>query len=418
MTGFPAIDGRRLLARLDAFAAIGATPAGGVNRPALSEADRAARALLADLGAARGFSLFQDAAANLFLRRAGADDRRPPFLIGSHLDSQPTGGRFDGALGTLAALEVLETLEDRGIVTAGPVELVAWTNEEGSRFAPGAFGSQSAAAGALPAGWPETVGSDGARLGDELAATLAALPQAAMRPLGGPFAGYLELHIEQGPLLEREGALIGVVEGIQGTRWLEVAIEGQVAHAGTTPLADRRDAMAAAAAVITRLQTTVMPADADARLTVGRLTIAPGAVNVIPGEVAFSIDLRHPSGAEIDRLEAEITALAARIAAAGGCRASVRRSMDVAPARFDRRLVGIVEGAAERRGFASRRLFSGAFHDALFMARLGPAAMVFVPCRAGLSHNEAEYVEPHQAIAGAQVLCDATLEAVAASVAA
>ena len=414
MTDGPVIDGRRLLARLDAFAAIGATPAGGVNRPALGDKDRAARALLAELGAARGFSVFQDAAANLFLRRAGADDLRPPVLIGSHLDSQPTGGRFDGALGTLAALEVLETLEDRGIVTAGPIELVAWTNEEGSRFSPGAFGSQVYAAGAFPAGWQDTVGSDGARLADELAATLAALPAASERPLGGPFAGYIELHIEQGPLLEREGALIGVVEGIQGTRWLEVVIEGQVAHAGTTPLADRRDAMAVAAALITQLQATVMPADADARLTVGRLTLTPGAVNVIPGEVAFSIDLRHPSNAEIDRLEAEIVRLAAEIATRGGCRASVRRSMDIAPARFDERLIGIVEQAAKRRGLSNRRLFSGAFHDALFMARLGPAAMIFVPCRGGLSHNEAEHVEPHQVTAGAQTLCDAALEAVAA----
>lgn len=408
---FPTIDGGRLLARLDAFAAIGGTPAGGVNRPALSVEDRAARALLAGLGAARGFSVFQDAAANLFLRRAGADNDRPPFLIGSHLDSQPTGGRFDGALGTLAALEVLETLEDNRIVTAGPVELVAWTNEEGSRFSPGAFGSQVHATGAFPSGWQDTVDGNGIRLANELAATLAALPEAIDRPLGRPVTGYIELHIEQGPLLEREGALIGVVEGIQGTRWLEVVIEGQVAHAGTTPLADRRDAMAVAAAVIARLQATVMPSDADARLTVGRLTLAPGAVNVIPGEVTFSIDLRHPNGREIDRLEAEIGALAAETAASGGCRASVRRSMDVPPAHFDDRLTGIIQNVAQKRGFPSRRLFSGAFHDALFMARLGPAAMIFVPCRDGLSHNEAEYVEPHQVIAGAQVLSDAVLEA-------
>jgi N-carbamoyl-L-amino-acid hydrolase len=212
-------------------------------------------------------------------------------------------------------------------------------------------------------------------------------------------------------LLERQGALIGVVEGIQGTRWLEVTIQGQVAHAGTTPLADRRDAMAVAAAVIARLQATVMPSDSDARLTVGRLTLAPGAVNVIPGEVTFSIDLRHPNGGEIDRLEAEIGALAAETAASGGCRVSLRRSMDVAPAHFDDRLIGIIQSVAEKRGFPTRCMFSGAFHDALFMARLGPAAMVFVPCRNGLSHNEAEYVEPHQAVAGTQVLCDATLEA-------
>ena len=192
---FPTIDGGRLLARLDAFAAIGGTPAGGVNRPALGVEDRAARALLARLGAARGFSVFLDAAANLFLRRAGADNDRPPFLIGSHLDSQPTGGRFDGALGTLAALEVLETLEDNGIVTAGPVELVAWTNEEGSRFSPGAFGSQVHATGAFPSGWQDTVDGNGIRLVDELAATLAALPEAIERPLGHPAAGYIELHI-------------------------------------------------------------------------------------------------------------------------------------------------------------------------------------------------------------------------------
>ncbi|CAI9410617.1 N-carbamoyl-L-amino-acid hydrolase [Pleomorphomonas sp. T1.2MG-36] len=411
MTLGPTIDGGRLLARLDAFAAIGGTPAGGVNRPALSVEDRAARALLARLGAARGFSVFQDAAANLFLRRSGADNDRPPFMIGSHLDSQPTGGRYDGALGTLAALEVLETLEDNGIVTASAVELVAWTNEEGSRFSPGAFGSQVHATGVFPDGWQDTVDGNGIRLADELAATLAALPEAIERPLGLPAAGYIELHIEQGPLLERQGALIGVVEGIQGTRWLEVVIEGQVAHAGTTPLADRRDAMAVAAAIIARLQATVMPSDSDARLTVGRLTLVPGAVNVIPGEVTFSIDLRHPNGGEIDRLEAEIGALAAETAASGGCRVSLRRSMDVAPAHFDDRLTGIIQSVAEKRGFPTRRMFSGAFHDALFMARLGPAAMIFVPCRNGLSHNEAEYVEPHQAIAGTQVLCDATLEA-------
>ena len=205
MTRGPAIDGRRLLSRLDAFAAIGATPAGGVNRPALGHHDRTVRRLLAELGAARGFSIFQDAAANLFLRRAGADNDQPPMLIGSHLDSQPTGGRFDGALGTLAAFEVLETLEDQNIVTAGPVELVAWTNEEGSRFSPGAFGSQVYASGAFPVGWQDAMDNSGARLPDELAATLAALHLAADRPLGGSFTGYLELHIEQGPPARTRG---------------------------------------------------------------------------------------------------------------------------------------------------------------------------------------------------------------------
>lgn len=408
------IDAERFLGRLEAFAGIGATPKGGVNRQALSLQDRRARALLAQLGQARGFGVHQDAIANLFVRREGRNASLPPFLIGSHLDSQLTGGRFDGALGVLAAFEVLEALEDAGIETPVPVEAVAWTNEEGSHYQPGCMGSMAFAAGAIPERWSALRGHDGSSFSEELRDTLAALPEAPMRPLGFPIAGYLELHIEQGPSLEREGIPIGIVEGIQGTRWLEVEITGQAAHAGTTALAFRRDAMAAAVRALDRLYAAIMPHDARARFTVGKLSLEPGAVNAIPEKTTLTIDLRHPESAELDRLETLIADAFAEAAAAGGCAATLRRIFDLPPAEFSPSLLDCLGAAAKGLGLASKPMLSGAFHDALFINRVAPAAMIFVPCRDGLSHNEAEYVEPDQAVAGAQMLLASTLKALEA----
>lgn len=404
------INAERLLGRLDAFAAIGATPKGGVNRQALSEEDRRARRLLAELALARGFSVYQDAIANLFVRREGRDGSRPPFVIGSHLDSQLTGGRFDGALGTLAAFEVLEALEDAGVETSIPVEVVAWTNEEGSHYQPGCMGSMAFASGTIPEDWAGLRGHDGALFADELKATLEALPQAAMRPLGFPIAGYLELHIEQGPSLEHENIPIGLVEGIQGTRWLEVSITGQAAHAGTTALGFRRDAMAAAVRALDKLFGDVMPRDKRARFTVGKLAVAPGAINAIPEEVTFTIDLRHPEGTELNRLERFIESTCAHAAAAGGCVSTLRRIFDMPPTVFSVSLLGRLERAVTELGLAYRPMLSGAFHDALFVSRVAPAAMIFVPCRDGLSHNEAEYVEPRHAVDGTRMLLASTLE--------
>ena len=402
----PRVDGDRLLARLDAFAAIGATAAGGVNRQALSPEDRAARALLADLARARGFTVEQDAMANLFVTRPGRGDGSP-FVIGSHLDSQIAGGRFDGALGTLAAFETLEALEDAGAETACPVMAVAWTNEEGSRFQPGCMGSIAFTSGAIPADWADLADGEGSRLADALAATLASL-DVPRRPLGGPVRGYLELHIEQGQTLEAEGLPIGAVEAVQGTRWLEVAITGRTAHAGTTARAFRRDALAAAAAAIHRLHADLMPGDASARFTVGRIAVAPGAINAIPENVTFTVDIRHPSADGLDGLEAGVAAAVAAASAANGCTAAIRRLFDMAPCRFDPGLVATVEEAARGLGLGARRMISGAFHDALFLARVAPAAMIFVPSRDGLSHNEAEYTAPAQCVDGARVLLAAT----------
>jgi N-carbamoyl-L-amino-acid hydrolase len=409
-----AIDAERFLGRLDAFAAIGGTPAGGVNRQAFSPEDRRARRLLADLALARGFSVQQDAIANLFIRRDGRDFSRPPFLIGSHLDSQLTGGRFDGALGTLAAFEVLEALEDAGIETAIPIEVVAWSNEEGSHYQPGCMGSMAFASSTIPEEWASLRGHDGSLFADELKATLEALPQAAMRPLGFPIDGYLELHIEQGPSLEREGIPIGIVEGIQGTRWLEIAITGQAAHAGTTALAFRRDAMVAAVHALDRLYAEVMPRDERARFTVGKLSIVPGAVNAIPERVVFTVDLRHPESAELDRFESLIESTCVEAAAAHGCVSAQRRIFDMPPAAFPQALLDRLRQAAKDVELRSKPMLSGAFHDALFVNRVAPAAMIFVPCRDGLSHNEAEYLEPRHAVDGARMLLASTLRAIAA----
>ena len=408
MSRRPAIQAERLLGRLDRFAAIGATAKGGVNRQALTEGDRDVRTLLAGLATARGFLVRQDEAANLFLRREGTDAGLPPLLLGSHLDTQPTGGRFDGALGVLAAFEVLEALEDVGFRAARSVEVAVWTNEEGSRFAPGAMGSQAFAARSLPPEWLDARSTDGARLGSELAATIASLP-APLVPLGFPIAAYLELHIEQGPVLEREDTPIGVVTGIQGTLWLEVEITGQAAHAGTTPLDFRRDPMRAAASAMAELYRTIMPSDPDARFTIGRIEAQPGSVNAVPERVRFTIDLRHPDAAILAALAVRVRDAYESACAQAGCTVSIRRLLDMAPTNFPEAMVEHVEASAARAGLAARRIVSGAFHDALYLARCAPTAMIFCPCRDGISHNEAEYVEARFVVAGAMVLLEASL---------
>ncbi len=410
MKPYTQINGQRLLKRLDDFAAIGATPAGGVNRQALSPEDRTARSLLASLAIERGFAVFQDDMANLFIRREGKSKASPPFLIGSHLDSQPTGGRYDGALGTLAAFEVLETLEDEGIETDAPIEVVAWTNEEGSRFVPGTMGSMAFSLGQSPEEWHGLRGTDGIFFHDALTETLGALPVAEQRKLGFPILGYLELHIEQGPTLEKENIPIGVVNGVQGTRWLEVTVTGQAAHAGTTQLAFRRDPMVAVASALHTLHGTIMSLDEDARLTVGRITAHPGSINAIPGSVTLTIDLRHPESDRLNVIEAQVLDTFQAAAAAQSCQADLRKTFDMSPASFSSISIDGIENAARDLGLAFKPMVSGAFHDALYISHVAPTAMIFVPCREGLSHNEAEYVEPEHSVAGAQTLFQSTLK--------
>ncbi len=413
MTQTLSINGQRLIDRLDRFAQIGATAKGGVNRQALTDLDRQARQLLTELALQRGFKVFQDPIANLFIRREGSNPDLSPLLIGSHLDSQPTGGRFDGALGTLAAFEVLETLEDCGVETERPVEVVSFTNEEGCRFAPGCMGSMAFAAGSIPSAWETMRATDGALFADELSATLESLPVAVMRPLGTPVFAYLEVHIEQGPSLEKEGLPIGIVTGIQGTRWLEVIIEGQTAHAGTTALQYRHDPMQATVNALSELYRDIMPADPAARFTIGRMALEPGAVNAIPATVRFTIDFRHPSLTTIGVMEQTIRMAIQQAAADTGCSATISQIFDMPPASFPDELLAVLDQAAQERDFATKRMLSGAFHDALFMNRVAPSAMIFVPCRDGLSHNEAEYVEQEHSIAGGNMLLASLLQQLA-----
>lgn len=413
MTQTLSINGQRLIDRLDRFAQIGATAKGGVNRQALTGLDRQARQLLTELALQRGFKVFQDPIANLFIRREGRNPDLSPLLIGSHLDSQPAGGRFDGALGTLAAFEVLETLEDCGVETERPVEVVSFTNEEGCRFAPGCMGSMAFAAGSIPSAWETVRATDGALFADELSATLESLPVAVMRPLGTPVFAYLEVHIEQGPSLEKEGLPIGIVTGIQGTRWLEVIIEGQTAHAGTTALQYRHDPMQATANALAELYRDIMPADPAARFTIGRMALEPGAVNAIPATVRFTIDFRHPSLTTIGVMEQTIRMAIQQAAADTGCSATISQIFDMPPASFPDELLAVLDQAAQERDFATKRMLSGAFHDALFMNRVAPSAMIFVPCRDGLSHNEAEYVEQEHSIAGGNMLLASLLQLLA-----
>jgi N-carbamoyl-L-amino-acid hydrolase len=403
------IDANRLNERLETFAAIGAIQRGGVNRQALTEGDRRARRLLAELAWARGFSVLQDPMANLFIRRAGRDDSQAPLMIGSHLDSQPAGGRFDGALGTLSAFEVLESLEDAGVETERPVMVVAWTNEEGCRFAPGCLGSMAFSAGQIPSEWQDKLATDGAPFAGELEATIESLPEARMVPLGFPIHAYLEVHIEQGPSLEASDIPIGVVSGIQGTRWLDVAVTGQTAHAGTTGLAYRRDPLRALTVALSSLYEAIMPSDTDARFTVGRISVEPGSVNAIPDEARCTIDIRHPDPGRLDDLEELINLTITKESKRQGCSVAISRSFDMPPCTFSEELQRAIERAAEEKGFNSVRMLSGAFHDALFVNRVAPASMIFVPCRDGLSHNEAEFVEPEHAVAGCEVLARAAM---------
>lgn len=406
------INGERLLANLDRLAAIGATEKGGVNRQALTRLDREARQQLAKLAIDRGFSVFQDPIANLFIRRDGRNNMLAPLLIGSHLDSQPAGGRFDGALGTLCAFEVLETLEDLGIETERPLEVVAFTNEEGCRFAPGCMGSMAFASRTIPESWMNLAATDNqADFATELADTLKSLPQASMRELGFPIFAYIEVHIEQGPSLEKQGVPIGIVTGIQGTRWLEVSISGQTAHAGTTALMYRRDPLHAAVNGLGSLFPAIMPSDPSARFTVGRMALQPGAVNAIPQTVVFTVDIRHPSTEILDDMERKIRTVTQRAAGDQNCEATITQIFDMPPANFQEDIIATLDRAARDRGFVTQRMLSGAFHDALFMNRVAPSAMIFVPCRDGLSHNEAEHVEPEHSIAGCNMLFASALQA-------
>lgn len=400
------IDGKRLWDSLMAMAEIGATPKGGVKRLTLSDVDKKGRDQFKGWCEALGLTVRVDAIGNMFARREGRDPKRLPVLLGSHLDSQPTGGKFDGALGVIAGLEVMRSLNDLNIATEAPIELVNWTDEEGSRFGHSLMGS-GVWAGIYTQDKAYSLRDvDGVSVSEALD-QIGYKGEHAAKPF--PADAYFELHIEQGPILEREGKQVGIVTGAQAQVWYDAVIIGQDSHAGTTPPSARKDALVAAARVVTLVDQLMRARGEDGRGTVGFLQIAQPSRNVVPGEVRFSVEFRHPDDAEIKTLAATFPAEAQRLVAETGCRLELTELFQIPAQPFDPSCVDLVRQATQRLGFSSREIISGAGHDAVYVARSVPTAMIFTPCKDGLSHNEAESIQPDEAEAGCQVLFEAVL---------
>jgi len=385
----------------------GATPAGGMNRLTLSDDDKLARDWFVAACRDVGCTVTVDDVGNIFARRPGRDNSRLPIAIGSHLDTQPMGGRFDGVAGVLCGLEVLRTLDGAGHMTESPIEVINWTNEEGSRFAPTMIAS-GVFAGIYTSEFARGVKDrDGKTFGGELER----IGYLGTTPAGNhPLDAYFELHIEQGPILYDEGTTIGVVTGAQGQLWYEITVTGRAGHAGSTPMHLRKDAMLACAR-ITEAVNSIAKAHGPAGVgTVGLVELKPNSRNVIPGEAFLTADLRHPDGGRLRSMGAELEAAVGRVAVETDTSIEVRNVFDLPPMQFDAGCVSIVRDAVEGLGYSHRDLFSGPGHDAVYVARVAPAAMVFVPCERGLSHNEAEYATPEDLEAGANVLLHALLE--------
>jgi N-carbamoyl-L-amino-acid hydrolase len=410
MTNQP-INAERLWGALMEMAQIGGTPKGGVKRITLTAEDSAGRNLFRNWCEQAGCTVRVDSMGNMFARREGRDSSRLPVLMGSHLDSQPTGGKFDGALGVLAGLEVMRTLADLNLVTEAPIELVNWTDEEGCRFGRAMMGS-AVWSGLHPEAKVKALqDADGITVGDALAGIgyVGDIPCEVF-----PADAMFELHIEQGPILEAEGRKIGIVTGAQAQIWYEAVVTGQDSHAGTTPPVARKDALLTAARIIElvdffmREEGSKNIADTG-RGTVGRLVVYPNSPNVIPGEVRFNIEFRNPSDARIAEIATMFPPRAEALAALNNTTLTLTPVFRIPAQPFDADCVALVEQAAEKLGFSARRMVSGAGHDAVHVATRIPTAMIFTPCKDGLSHNEAESVEPEEAAAGTQVLFEAVV---------
>ena len=397
-----ATNGERLWDSLMEMARIGATEKGGVNRVAFTDLDRHARDLFRDWAEEAGCSVRVDPFGNMFARREGLDPDAPVVMVGSHLDSQPTGGRFDGVWGVLAGLEVVRSLNDAGVQTQAPIEVVNWTNEEGYIFRPmigsavwtGLLDLEEALAMRSEEGW-------------SIAEALERMGYAGDAPLmqRDRVACYLEAHIEQGPVLEQAGEWIGVVDATQGQRWYDLVLTGREAHAGPTPMPARKDAlmgMSRIALEVDRIARERPPACG----TVGRVNVFPNSPNTIPGRVAFSADLRHPEGEVLDAMDREFRAAAAAVAEERSVELEIAERAHILPLPFNQPLADAMAEFARASGHPWRRMYTGAGHDACNVARFLPTVMLFTPCRDGISHNEAEDAEPEHLAAGTQVLAE------------
>ncbi|WP_439515027.1 Zn-dependent hydrolase [Oceanibaculum nanhaiense] len=400
------IRGDRLWDSLMEMAKIGATEKGGNCRLAASDLDKEGRDLFVRWCKEAGCTVTVDAIGNIFARRPGKNNDLPPVMTGSHLDTQPTGGRFDGVYGVLAGLEVVRTLNDAGIETEAPVEVVVWTNEEGSRFSPAMMGS-GVFAGVFPLEEIQAKQDiDGLKLGDELRR----IGYEGTAPMGKPVKAYFEAHIEQGPILEAEKKPVGIVTGAQGQRWYEVTVVGQEAHAGPTPMARRRDALVGASRMVQEVNRIGLANQPYACATVGFMQVSPNSRNVIPGRVFFAVDFRHPDDAVLTIMDSELRAACAKIAAEAGLEVEVSEFWYFPPTPFDAKCVAAVREGAKLYGYDHMDIVSGAGHDAVYMAKVAPTGMIFVPCEDGISHNEVENADPKDLEAGGNVLLHAMLE--------
>ncbi|GGF61210.1 Zn-dependent hydrolase [Azorhizobium oxalatiphilum] len=399
----PLINPQRVWGRLMHLAEIGALSHGGVDRQALTAGEADGWRLVLGWASELGFEPSRDAAGNLFLTLPGEDRSLPPVVAGSHMDTQPTGGKFDGAAGVLTAFEAAQTLAAAGVPRRRDLVVVAWMNEEGCRFAPGMTGSEAFSGSRTLADIRGRTDLAGITMGEELDRLDGEFPEVPLRPLGFPVGVHVELHIEQGPQLEAAGKVIGIVTGMQGKRTYRVTVSGAEGHAGTLAMAERRDALAAFAQLVVALNAEVGGHDPAIKFTIGRVQVEPNAPSVIPAKVTFSIDMRHPDNAVLEKLDGRICALCA---AAAPCAVTLEALVNEPSNDFSPALQEAIAASADRHGFPAMPILSFAGHDSRYLARLAPAAMIFIPCRDGISHAESEWAEPAHVAAGAQVLSD------------
>ncbi len=400
------ISSERLYQSLMDLAKIGATAKGGNCRLALTELDGQGRNLVTGWMREAGMTVSVDQVGNIFGRRPGKDNSLPPIMTGSHIDTQPTGGKFDGCFGVLAGLEVVRALNDHDVQTDAPIEVAIWTNEEGTRFVPVMMGSGAFIGKFKLDDILNTTDKDGKRVGDELKA----IGYDGKEPVGGRSIGaYFEAHIEQGPILEHEQKVIGVVTGSLGLRWYDVTVTGMEMHAGPTPMLIRQDALYAATFIMQDVVQNALDHAPHGRGTVGSATVHPSSRNVIPGKVTFTVDIRHENAQDLLQMHQRLMQTCKRVEQEHNVSVEVNEVSYFPPTPFDSSMVDSVREAAKSSGFSYMDIVTGAGHDAVYMASITPTAMIFVPCKDGVSHNEIEDAKPEDLAAGAQVLCEAML---------